>query len=72
MMKILLKETAAIVKENKASETIIIGESKDYKGNDNLIMEKIAPFKKELEALGIKVILRTGIHDEFCGAEVSR
>jgi putative holliday junction resolvase len=38
-------------------EVIVIGESKDYKGKDNLIMGQIAPFKKALEALGIDVRL---------------
>jgi putative Holliday junction resolvase len=52
----LVEKITAIVKGNDAV-AIIVGESKDYKGKDNLIMEKITTFKKELELLGVKVIL---------------
>jgi RNase H-fold protein (predicted Holliday junction resolvase) len=53
-----------LVKENKAS-AVVIGESKDYKGKYNLIMEKVAPFKKELETLGIKVIFEPEFMTSF-------
>ena len=52
----LVEKISFMAKEN-GSAAIIVGESKDYKGKDNSIMEKIAFFKGELEALGIKVIL---------------
>lgn len=54
--KELVGRIASLVKETKA-ETVIVGESKDYKGKDNLIMQKIVAFKEEIEAHGIKVVL---------------
>jgi putative Holliday junction resolvase len=62
--KNLIERISAIAKEVGA-EAIIIGESKDYKGKDNLIMEKISPFKKELEALGLQVILEPEFMTSF-------
>ncbi|MDR3558000.1 MAG: Holliday junction resolvase RuvX, partial [Candidatus Pacebacteria bacterium] len=50
-------EKIAGVANETGATSVIIGESKDYKGKDNLIMEKIAPFKSELEKAGLKVIL---------------
>jgi putative holliday junction resolvase len=46
--KNLIEEVAAIVEKENVSE-IILGESKDYKGAENLIMEKVHAFKKALE-----------------------
>ncbi len=46
--KNLLEEIVAIIKKEGISE-IIIGESKDFKGKDNVVMEKIREFKKNLE-----------------------
>jgi putative holliday junction resolvase len=40
-------------------ETIILGESKNFQGEANIIMEKIFEFKKELEESGIEVIFHT-------------
>ena len=51
----LIEKVSALVKEVKA-EAVIIGESKDYKDKDNPIMEKVAPFKSELEKQGVQVI----------------
>lgn len=53
--KNLQSEICRICAEQKIGE-IIIGESKDYKGNDNKIMKDILEFKKNLEwATGVKV-----------------
>ena len=60
----LIQAICSLAKEVGA-EAIIIGESKDYKGKDNLIMEKIAPFKGELEALGLQVILEPEFMTSF-------
>jgi putative Holliday junction resolvase len=60
----LVEKIVAVAKENNAT-TIIVGESKDYKGKDNLIMEKISPFKVELEKLGIKVIFEPEFMTSF-------
>lgn len=54
--KELLEEVRSIVTDNKV-ETIVMGESKSYKGEMNTIMEQITPFKALLEKeLSIKVI----------------
>jgi putative Holliday junction resolvase len=60
----LMQTICSLAKEVRA-KAVIVGESKDYKGNDNLIMEKIMPFKKELEKLGIKVILEPEFMTSF-------
>ena len=52
----LVERIVAFAKENDAT-TIVLGDSKDYKSKDNLIMEKIIPFKKKLEEMGMEVIL---------------
>ena len=52
----LVQAISSLAKEVGA-EAVVVGESKDYKSKDNLIMEKIAPFKVELEKHGVKVIL---------------
>ena len=53
----LLEEIKKIIKKEKI-ETIVIGESKDFKGEPNKIMAQIEDFKKELEEeLEIKVFL---------------
>jgi putative Holliday junction resolvase len=62
--KKLIQAICSLAKEVGA-EAIIIGESKDYKGKDNLIMERIAPFKGELEALGLQVILEPEFMTSF-------
>jgi putative Holliday junction resolvase len=46
----LIEKICLLVKEVKA-EAIIIGESKDYKGKDNLIMKEINMFKEKLGAV---------------------
>ncbi|MFC1801972.1 Holliday junction resolvase RuvX [Patescibacteria group bacterium] len=51
----LVSDVLALVKEDEVEE-IVIGESLNYKGQPNLIMKKIIPFKKSLEdSLGKKV-----------------
>jgi len=45
--KNLLSEIEAIIKEQKV-ETIVIGESKDFKGKDNAIMEQINDFVAQM------------------------
>ncbi len=37
-------------------ETVVLGESKNFKGEDNEIMGKISKFKADLELKGLKVI----------------
>jgi len=51
----LIAKIALLAQEVKA-EIVIVGESKDYKGNDNLIMEKVTPFKAALEGQGVQVV----------------
>src|SRR3989344_2076496 len=53
----LLRGITDICQKEKVKE-IVIGESLDYKGKDNLVMEKILPFKKNLNT-------RTGIPIHF-------
>lgn len=50
----LIDQLIKISKE-KNSNQIILGESKDYKGEDNEIMESVEEFKKELEDMGYVV-----------------
>ncbi len=52
--KNLLDEIIKILKENDIKE-IVMGESKNYKGEANAILEKSMQFKKELEEKGYKV-----------------
>jgi putative holliday junction resolvase len=53
--QILIEKIIQIAKE-KESKTIILGESKDFKGNDNPIMFQVKKLKSELESNGFKVI----------------
>jgi putative Holliday junction resolvase len=54
--KKLIDDVNTIVCDNEV-ETVILGESKDFKGNDNKVMAKIRKFKEEIEnKLGKKVI----------------
>ncbi len=54
--KNLLNEVMEIAKENEVSE-IVIGESKNYKGEANAILEKSLEFKKLLEKKGLTVYM---------------
>lgn len=45
-----LEEVAALVKENNAQK-IVVGESRDHKGEANAVMEDVGQFKKDLEEL---------------------
>jgi putative holliday junction resolvase len=42
-------------------ETVVIGESKNYEGKPNIIMEKILEFKRNLEERGLKTVLHPEI-----------
>ncbi len=46
--KNLIDDIKKVVEEKQIGE-IVIGESKDFKGNDNIIMEKARMFVRELE-----------------------
>ena len=56
----LVEEIEHLCKEQEV-EAIVVGESKDYKMEDNKIMEKINVFVEELNKLGIPVHM----HPEF-------
>lgn len=42
--------------KSEGVDTVILGESKNFKGEDNAVMEKVAKFKTELESKGLTVI----------------
>ena len=50
----LLQNIFSFCQENDI-KNVILGESKNYKGQSNLIMKKINSFKLELESLRLKV-----------------
>lgn len=50
----LLQNIFSFCQENNI-KNVILGESKNYKGQSNLIMKKINSFKLELESLRLKV-----------------
>lgn len=52
----LVKEILSIAKENKV-ETIVMGESKNYKGEPNAILPETLNLKKDLEEKGMTVEL---------------
>ncbi len=54
--KNLVKEVLEIARENKVKE-IVIGESRNYKGEANAILGKSMEFKNQLETEGYKVHL---------------
>jgi len=54
--KKFFNELETIIRDNLV-ETVILGESKNFKGEDNVVMEKIRKFKDELETkVGKRVI----------------
>jgi putative holliday junction resolvase len=53
--KELVKEISDIARENKIS-TIVIGESRNYKGEANRIMERVEIFAKGLKESGFEVV----------------
>ncbi len=55
-LKNLIEEVVKIAQERKVTE-IVIGESKNYKGEPNAILAESLSFKKELEAKGFIVHL---------------
>ena len=65
--KKLLQEVIDLAKENQVTE-LVMGESKNYKGEANTILEKSLEFKKELEEKGFKVHLEP----EFMTSEQAR
>ena len=54
--KNLLDEVLKIAKEKETTE-IVMGESKNYKGEANVIMSESLEFKKQLETNGLTVYL---------------
>ena len=52
----LIKEIIELAKKNEVT-TIVIGESKDYKGKANAILSESLNFKKDLEKKGFTVHL---------------
>ena len=52
----LLKEVTELARENNVKE-IVLGESRNYKGEANAILEKSLEFKKALESAGFIVHL---------------
>ena len=52
----ILEEIAKIALENKTS-TVVIGESRDYKGQPNKILSDALELKKDLESMGFVVHL---------------
>jgi putative Holliday junction resolvase len=53
--KDLLKNIVGLCMRN-AVETVVMGESKNFQGKVNEIMWKIEGFKKQIEAVGMKVV----------------
>lgn len=53
--KDLIKAILDIAAQNNA-EVVVVGESKNYKGEPNRIMEKVRPFGDELRAAGMNVV----------------
>ena len=51
----LMKNIVDLCMKN-AVEIVVMGESRDYKGQINSIMWKIEGFKKQLETIGFKVV----------------
>jgi putative holliday junction resolvase len=51
----LMKNIVDLCMKN-AVEVVVMGESRDYKGQINNIMWKIEGFKKQLEMIGFKVV----------------
>lgn len=65
--KNLVQEVIGMAQENQVTE-IVMGESKNYKGEANTILEKSLEFKKELEEKGFTVHLEP----EFMTSEQAR
>jgi putative holliday junction resolvase len=54
--KDLLANLQSVIEENSVG-TVVVGESKDFEGNDNLVMEQIILFVKKLEdTLSVSVV----------------
>ncbi len=53
------KVAAVIIKlcETEGVDTVVLGESKDYKGNDNAIAPAIKQLAEELKAAALEVVL---------------
>lgn len=51
----LVEHVLKFAHENEV-ERVVIGESKNFAGEPNIIMEKIEGFKKELESEGLEVV----------------
>lgn len=48
----------AIIELEKA-DLVVLGESKDFKGEDNLVMQEIRDFKEQLEKVGKVVVFES-------------
>ena len=57
----MLIEKVLQFKEEQGIEKIIIGESKNFKGEANPISRRAAEFKRKLESLGIETIFHTEV-----------
>ncbi len=64
----LIEEILKISKE-QGIEKIIVGDSKDFKGENNKIMEKILPFVQNLKS---KTNLEVLMHPEFLTSQEAR
>lgn len=51
------KQTIITLCETEGVDTVVLGESKDYKGNDNTIAPAIRQLAEELKAAALEVIL---------------
>lgn len=56
--KNIIDEIVKLAK-NENAETIIIGDSNNYKGEPNQIMEKVGPFVETLKSKGFEVIMES-------------
>jgi putative Holliday junction resolvase len=56
----LIEEVCALCETHKI-DTVVIGESKDFKGNENKIMEGVRDFSEKLKSKGLEVVLEPEI-----------
>lgn len=52
-----LLEKVVAIKEEEGAEKIIMGQSNNFQGEPNAIMEEVLKFKSELESQGVEVVL---------------
>ncbi len=51
------RDTIIILCEREGVDTVVLGESKDYKGNDNVIAPAIKQLAEDLKAAALEVIM---------------